>query len=256
MVLYSNPLNAKINMPNDYFRFKQFTIHQDKSAMKVCTDACLFGAWATHTSQLGHSFLDIGTGTGLLSLMAAQKNPNIIIDAVEIDKTAAQQAKDNFESSPWNKRLNVYNLSIQKFASIQTVNLSAKYNIIISNPPFYENNFKGDDEQRNLALHSTELSLEQLLTAVDRLLADDGFFFVLLPYHRTEQFEKLAARQKLFVNEKVFVRQTPKHNYFRTMFLLKKTSTTPGSSEIMIMNSENKYTCQFVALLKEFYLYL
>ena len=241
-------------MPNSYFRFKKFTIHQDKCAMKVCTDACLFGAWVARGSQLAaRSIMDIGAGTGLLSLMYAQKNPGAIIDAVEIDEAASKQAKENFDASPWKDQLNIYNLSIQEFASTAV----KKYDVIFSNPPFYENELESVDEKRNLALHSSDLSFEDLLSAVDQLLADDGSFVVLLPYHRRKVFEELASKKKLFVKEKVLVRQTSEHNYFRCMlYLTGKPAAAVNQTDITIMGSDNKYSGAFVELLKDYYLYL
>ena len=211
-------------MPNNYFQFKQFLIQQDKCAMKVCTDACLFGAclpnllrWKSKNTVA----LDIGTGTGLLALMFAQKNLHAIIDAVEIDEAAAKQAKENFDNSPWKERLNVYNNSIQQFAN----STQKKYEVIICNPPFYENDLKSENQKRNLALHSDALFLEELISVVDLLLTDNGSFFVLLPFHRTKYFEALLLKNKLHVKEKVFIKQTPKHNYFRTMFCVDRNAT-------------------------------
>jgi len=239
-------------MPGGYFRFKQFTIHQDKCAMKVCTDACLFGAWSAHHSPLAtYRLLDIGTGTGLLSLMLAQKIDALKIDAVEIDEAAASQAKENFESSPWKERLNIYNLSIQQFAD----SIKTKYDLIISNPPFYESDLKSVNKKRNLALHSVALKLETLIHIADALLKDDGNFFILLPYHRTENFMQLI-RQKFFIKEKIFVRQTSKHSYFRSFFWLRKQPAATDESRIAIMDEAGKYTDEFIILLKDYYLYL
>jgi tRNA1Val (adenine37-N6)-methyltransferase len=240
-------------MPNNYFRFKQFTVHQEKCAMKICTDACLFGSLLPASSKgrgVEH-VLDIGTGTGLLSLMYAQKNGNAIIDAVEIDEAAAEQAKENFEASWWKERLHVHYGSIQQFA--ETIN--RKYDCIISNPPFYESDLKSEDAKRNLALHSAELKLEELIFIADNLLEDAGSFYVLLPYYRTEVFEKLIEG-KFFIKEKVMVKQTPGHDYFRSMFWLNKQTTATNESEIIIMNDDGKYTTAFVDLLKDYYLYL
>jgi tRNA1Val (adenine37-N6)-methyltransferase len=240
-------------MPNNYFRFKQFTVKQGRCAMKVCTDACLFGSLIPTLSKGKgvKAALDIGAGTGLLSLMYAQRNADAIIDAIEIDDAAAQQAKENFESSPWKERLNVCHTSIQQF--VNTTN--KKYDLIISNPPFYENDLKSDDKQKNLALHSVELKLEELINIADTLLNSNGIFFVLMPYHRTDYFLQ-SVIPKFFIKEKIFVKQTPKHNYFRSMLWLTKEPATITQSEIIIMSEDGKYTREFIALLKDYYLYL
>jgi tRNA1Val (adenine37-N6)-methyltransferase len=222
--------------------------------MKVCTDACLLGASVVqkiHDPQSAiRNVLDIGTGTGLLSLMYAQKNPSAIIDAVEIDEAAMQQAKENFEASPWKERLHVYHIPIQQF------NTSTRYDLIISNPPFFENDLKSKNTKRNLALHSAELSLEELLNAITTFLKEDGIFALLLPYHRTDQFIHLAAPQSFCLIEKISIKQTPRHNYFRSILLFSKRSTIAKQSEIIIQNENEKYTNDFVSLLKDYYLHL
>ena len=236
------------------FQFKQFTIQQEHCAMKVCTDACLFGAWVadkikTENSKI-KSVLDIGAGTGLLSLILAQQT-DAIIDAVEIDEAATTQARQNFDTSPWKERLNVYNSSIQE--SDQQTN--KKYDLIISNPPFFENDLKGDNVKKNIALHSSELSLDELLNAIDKYLKDDGLFAVLLPYHRTAYFEKLAGL-KYFLQEKILVKQTPKHNYFRSMLLFGSARAEIKEAEIIIREEDELYSEAFIALLKDYYLNL
>ncbi len=221
-------------MANDYFQFKQFLVKQDKCAMKVCTDACLFGAWAGEqikNSKLKiKNVLDVGTGTGLLSLMLAQKNSEAFIDAFEIDEAAAEQAKENFEVSAFSERLFIYNDPIKQFA--KTTN--KKYDVIICNPPFYENDLKSENRKRNLALHSDALNLEELVSVIHLLIADEGSFFVLLPFHRTKYFEDLLVKYKLFILEKVLIKQTPKHNYFRTMFLIDRNAISSYQSEIIL----------------------
>lgn len=219
--------------------------------MKVCTDACLFGAWAaSRSSQFkSHSLLDIGTGTGLLSLMLAQQLPDVIIDAVEMDEAASQQAKENFEASPWKERLKVHNTSIQQFASTA----KHQYDIIISNPPFYENDLKSGDAKRNLALHSAELRLEELIKISGELLKDDGKLFILIPYNRTEQLSALI-RDHFSIKETVFVKQTPKHQFFRSMFLLSKDEDSAVTLEMIVMDGDGRYSDGFVRLLKGYYL--
>lgn len=242
-------------MPNNYFRFKQFTVYQDRCAMKVCTDACLFGAWASERIQNSKNkiqkALDVGCGTGLLSLMLAQQLPDILIDAVEIDEAASQQAKENIEASPWRREIEVYSSSIQQFVSTA----KHQYDIIISNPPFYENDLKSNDAKRNLALHSAELRLEELIKISADLLKDDGKLFILIPYNRTEQLSQLI-RDRFSIEEIVFVKQTPKHQFFRSMFLLGKKESSVVTSEMVVMDYDGRYSDGFVGLLGGYYLHL
>ncbi|MES2850640.1 MAG: methyltransferase [Bacteroidota bacterium] len=237
-------------MPNNYFKFKQFTIQQENCAMKVCTDACLFGAWVADQvkTKAATNILDIGTGTGLLSLMLAQRVP-AMIDAVEIDEAAYLQAKENFEQSPWKERLGIFNTNILKF------DVEKKYDCIISNPPFFENDLKSTDKNKNAAKHDTALTLEQLLPTVQKLLKDDGSFAVLIPYHRVEECILLAEKFGLQLSKKVLVKQTPKHEYFRGILIFSCTKKNMLTEEITIKNESNIYTERFSELLKDYYLY-
>ncbi|MDE3234806.1 MAG: methyltransferase [Bacteroidota bacterium] len=239
-------------MANTFFRFKQFTIQQDACAMKVSTDACLFGAWtAEYFPSNAQHVLDIGTGTGLLSLMNAQKNKSSTFHAIEIDKPAAMQAATNFEQSPWKNNFKIYHNSIQAFAE-QNIQ---PYDVIISNPPFFQNDLKSNNEKRNLALHSEALSLEELLTIASKLLKDNGVFFLLMPFHRNTETKLIGRQVGLHVEEEIHVKQTPTHTFFRTMFRFTKTTATTKTSEIVIQHN-NTYTTDFIELLKDYYLYL
>src|ERR1051326_3322056 len=131
-----------------------------------------------------------------------------------------------------------------------------QYDLIISNPPFYENDLKSDDTKRNLALHSSELSLEESSDVVFKLLKEEGTFAVLLPYHRTQEFINLARERSLHLSKKFLIRQTPKHDYFRSILWFTKKQISPEESEIVIQEENGKYTDKFIALLKDYYLYL
>ena len=238
-------------MSNTYFRFKQFTVQQDRCAMKVCTDACLFGAWVGRKMTEGRGKmtdgrgLDIGAGTGLLSLMLAQQTV-LQMDAIELDKEAAEQALENFEASPWKERL----LLIEGDARL--VHLGRKYDLIISNPPFFNNDLKSDDAQRNLALHSRELSFSELMAVIKQHLAPGGKFAVLLPFHRKDAFEKIALREGFAPEEIVLVKQTPVHAYFRVMYLFSTIPVSTNQSVITILEGE-QYSAVFTGLLKDYY---
>jgi len=220
--------------------------------MKVCTDACLFGAWVTEKVRSEkyevQTVMDIGTGTGLLSLMLAQKK-TAIIDAIELDEQAAEQASENFESTPWKERLQV----IQ--ADARVVHLGRKYELIISNPPFFENDLKSGDAQRNLALHSKELNFQELILVIKKYLAEVGKFAVLLPYNRKNEFEKLALGSGFYLQEEVSVKQTPLHAFFRAMLLF-GTVEVAVTVNTLIIRDEDAYTAEFTDLLKDYYLKL
>ncbi len=239
-------------MSNTYFQFKQFTIHQEHCAMKVCTDACLFGAWVAdlvYRGQVtGKRVLDIGVGTGLLSLMVAQKIGGEI-DGVEIDEAAAEQAAANFEESPWSDRFSLLKIDARNIES------GKLYDFIISNPPFFENDLESPDDKRNLALHSSALSFSELIGVIKKHLADNGNFGVLLPYHRKETFVKSALATGFYLNEEVNVKQTTRHPYFRSMLLFGGSDRGTIKSEIIIRDGEN-YSIPFRRLLKDYYLKL
>ncbi len=238
-------------MPNHYFDFKQFRVNQEHCAMKVCTDACLFGAWAAKTVNdceiAPKSILDIGAGTGLLSLMLAQ-TCSAQIDAVEIEAAAATEAAANCKASPWKDQINVIHHQVQALANNQKL-----YDLIISNPPFYEQDLKSPDTNKNLALHSQALTLKELLVSANQLLAEKGYFAVLLPFERKAIFVALAEKEGLYVQKSTDVQQTEKHAYFRTMLLLSRTETAVKTDK-MIIKINNAYSAEFRALLTPFYL--
>ncbi|MEO6637284.1 MAG: methyltransferase [Ginsengibacter sp.] len=238
-------------MPNNYFQFKQFRINQDKCSMKVCTDSCVFGAWVAEKvrSKSPNKILDIGTGTGLLSLMVVQKK-SLAIDAIDIDENAATQAKENFEASPWNKNLTAFCENILSWKT------DSKYDCIISNPPFFENDLLPEKEGNKNSKHANSLTLYDLIAAANVMLEDDGFFCVLLPYARAEYFEKEASKHSLFVNERLDIKQSTLHGFFRTILLLERKQSPVKQNELAIKNEINEYTPEFITLMKDYYLYL
>lgn len=240
-------------MPNDYFSFKQFTIQQEKCAMKVCTDACILGAWTA--GKLQHfpsiqTILDIGCGTGLLSLMLAQKT-SAHIDAVEIDADAANQAKENVDQSPWKERINVIHNSIQDFTPETT------YDLIISNPPFFEDDLRSPDKSKNDSKHDTSLKLDELVDCIKKNLSNNGIAAVLIPFHRTDHLAILIKERGLHIIESLFIKQTPSHHYFRSIILFSEKSALPIEiNELTIHDADRNYTEAFSSLLKDYYLKL
>lgn len=220
--------------------------------MKVCTDACIFGAWVSNTIAgrfKAGNCLDIGTGTGLLSLMVAQKS-TLHIDAIEIEENAYMQASENFSRSPWNDRVQLFHGDINDFPVIK------KYDLIISNPPFYENDLRSKNRNINIARHDENLTLNQLVAAVNLLINENGYFAVLLPYHRHDEFEALASQNQLFLNEKLLIRQTPGHDFFRGILIFSRSKSRIVKIELCIRNKEGSYTPECASILTDYYLFM
>jgi tRNA1Val (adenine37-N6)-methyltransferase len=238
-------------MPNPYFRFKQFTIYQDRCAMKVCTDACILGAWFADKAPAWSSVLDIGSGTGLLMLMLAQKHKGDI-RGIELDLEAFRQLQDNIGQSPWRQMLRVFP------GDARTFSFPEKFDFIITNPPFYEGDLPASTTADNLARHSKELTLAELLGVIDANLTPRGSFGILLPYHRSAWFEEQARTAYGFsLREKLLVRQTPRHDFFRSiLYFSRHRENFAPTAELTIQNSEGVYSDDFTELMRDYYLYL
>jgi tRNA1Val (adenine37-N6)-methyltransferase len=239
-------------MANDYFRFKKFTVNQADCAMKVCTDSCLFGAYIEPGSAA--KILDIGTGTGLLALMMAQKTAgNAAITAVELDPGAAEQARGNVAASDWSSSIKVVEQSIQEHAATAT----DKFDLIISNPPFFSKQLKRATKAQNMAMHSDALSLEELVGCVSMLLGPEGKFAVLLPPEEADVIRELASAEGLLLQRRCKIFAIEEGRHLRTVTVFGFASNfQPEERAITIKSKEGNYTEDFVALLKDFYLHL
>ena len=236
-------------MGNSFFRFKQFTIHQDKCSMKVTTDGCLFGAWANSKIVSGETLLDIGAGTGLLSLMLSQHR-SIKIDAIEIENSCYEQLCHNIQDSPFSSTINAINGDIKDWET------EIRYQHIISNPPFYEKQLRSDQRGVNLARHAEGLTLHALFSHAKRLLSSQGFFYVLMPFYRKAECLDMASQFQLFPVSIADVKQSPFHDAFRVMI---QFSTNSGNSEIetiIIKKNASEYSDAFKLLLAQYYLNL
>lgn len=236
-------------MSNSYFQFKQFRVEQDKCAMKVSTDACIQGAW-TPIDDSVKKILDIGTGTGLLSLMLAQRNVSVIIDAIEIDEQAATQAKENIAASPWQDRINV----IQ--ADATTYTFSNKYDLVICNPPFFQNSLLGPNEGRNIARHTLSLSYEDMFTIFEKCLNTDGRASIMLPYTEHKQWEALLKSRGWYIIHRLLIQAKENTNAIRVISICSRINS-PSKDEILaVRKNTTEYTDEFNRLLAPFYLHL
>ncbi|MGB0879507.1 MAG: tRNA1(Val) (adenine(37)-N6)-methyltransferase [Polaribacter sp.] len=234
------------------FQFKKFVIHQDKTAMKVGTDAVLLGAW-TSVNNLSNSILDIGSGTGIVSLMMAQRTDATTIDAVEVDKNSYEQTVENFEQSDWADRLYCYHTTFQEFAD-EIFEEKETYDVIISNPPFYTDDFKTENEARNKARFTSSLAFKELITGVVKILSKEGKFTVIIPFKEEEIFIALAKNNFLFLNKICRVQGNPSSEIKRSLLEFSFQQKQIIEENLTIETTRHQYTEAYIALTKDFYL--
>ena len=236
-------------MSSKPFKFKQFTVNQDKCAMKIGTDAVLLGAW-TNIENNPFSVLDIGSGTGVISLIMAQRCYAELIDALEIDSNAYEQCVENFENSQWSDRLFCYHASLQEF----TEEIDDKYDLIVSNPPFYQDNYISENKQRVLARFEDSMPFEHLIVSVSKLLSNIGSFSVIIPFKEEKHFIDLASKASLFPNRILHVKGNPSTKIVRSLIEFSFVKSEIKAEELIIETSRHQYTQDYINLTKDFYL--
>lgn len=226
------------------FRFKQFTVKQAINAQKVGTDSMLLGAWVTGNFE---RILDIGTGTGILALMMAQKNPTADITAIEPDLASLNEAKDNFNASTYSDRMLAIHAPLQTFGSME------KFDLIISNPPYFENAYLSDDLERNRARHTDQLPVYELYEYAAELLADNGEFYVVVPYDEESNHLSRAGHEDLYVKKLLRTRR-PDGKYKRSLICFSfEENDTISPETLLVKSADNKYSTAYIELTKDFY---
>lgn len=232
------------------FQFKQFAVEQDRCAMKIGTDGVLLGAWTPITNN-PFSILDIGAGTGIIALMLAQRSNAEQIDALEIDEDAYEQATDNFENSPWSDRLFCYHAGLDEFVEEP----EDEYDLIVSNPPFYTEDYKTENEQRDLARFADAMPFDELIEAADLLLSENGIFSVIIPFKEEENFIALANEYELHPLKITHVKGKPTTEIKRSLLAFSRKETIDYTvDELIIETARHIYTPEYIALTKDFYL--
>jgi tRNA1Val (adenine37-N6)-methyltransferase len=234
-------------MSDSTFRFKQFTVHQDKCAMKVGTDAVLLGSWIH--PRLSRFILDIGTGTGLLALMLAQKS-FAGIDAIDIDEGAFFQATENIRTSPWFDRIYVYHQSFQDFIN----GADKQYDLIVTNPPYFHHASKPSIESRLNARHDDQLTFLELVNGVKKTLSPEGKFYLILPFKEGMEFMDIAQAKGLFCHQLVRVKTKADKQKKRLMMEYSKEFAIPVEDEIIIHNEDCSFTEDYLNLTKDYYI--
>ncbi len=233
------------------FHFKQFSVNQDQCAMKIGTDGVLLGAWCPINNN-PYSILDIGTGTGVVALMLAQRSSAQQIDALEIDEQAFEQATENFENSRWNDRLFCFHAGLDEFVAEP----EEEYDLIVSNPPFYKNDYKTSNEQRDLARFQDALPFEDLIEAADLLLSENGILAIIIPYSEEDHFITLANDFELFSFKITRVQGTPTTDVKRSLMAFSRKKSECIIDNLVIETQRHCYTEAYTTLTKDFYMKL
>ena len=226
------------------FKFKKFSIIQEKSAMKVGTDGVLLGCWVS--CEKANNILDIGCGTGLITLMIAQRILIGNVTGIEIDKIASQEAQLNIRNSDWKERIEIKHTSLQEFTS------QLKFDLIVSNPPFFPQN--KSQQSRDIARHTNSLSFEELIDNAANLLAEKGIFSVIITKDSEEYFCKIAATHKLYCNRVCYIKGNEASEVKRVMLEFSFLKVDPILKYLTIETARHKYTSEYIQLCKDFYL--
>jgi tRNA1Val (adenine37-N6)-methyltransferase len=239
------------NLNKHLFAFKEFSLSDNKCAMKIGTDGVLLGGFAANF--FAGRVLDIGTGCGLIALMIAQKN-RALIHAVEIDKEAADQARENFSNSLWQNRLKVFHVALQEFVPPN----NARYDLIVSNPPFFRNSLKNPDYSRSLARHNDLLSYSDLFVYSSPLLSPAGRIIIIVPYDQEEEVCRIAATQNIFLQNKLIIKPSltkpPKRVILEFTF---QKNNSPNQKNFIIESGErHQFTDDYIGLLKDYHPFL
>jgi ribosomal protein L11 methyltransferase (prmA) len=229
------------------FHFKEFSIIQEVSSMKVGTDSVILGAWTPAYEP--QRILDIGAGTGILSLMMAQRFPQALIHSIEIDPETAEECKQNITLSPWKERISVFQMDIRNFSA------SNSYDLILSNPPFFSEDTHSPNQKRSLARASHSLPFAQLLNCVNKFLSPQGNFSVVIPYKEETSFLQEATYYSLYPLQKLYLKGTPSSPIKRSFLLLSHQQVTQILIKLLIVEKErHQYTEEYQELTKNFYL--
>ena len=226
------------------FKFKKFSIIQEKSAMKVGTDGVLLGCWIS--CEKANNILDIGCGTGLITLMLGQRSLNSNVIGIEIDKIASQEAQLNSSNSDWEERIEIKHTSLQQFTP------QLNFDLIVSNPPFFPQN--KSQQSRDIARHANTLSFEELIGNAAKLLAEKGIFSVVIPKNSEEYFCKIAAVHNLYCNRVCYIKGNETSQVKRVMMEFSFINTIVLTEHLTIETSRHNYTSKYIQLCKGFYL--
>ena len=233
---------------NAHFHFKQFSVAHDKSTHKIGTDGVLLGAWVD-VKNAGQ-ILDVGTGTGVIALMLAQRSSDhTAIDAVEIEKEDADQAMENVQHSPWPQKIKVHHTSLQEFSQG-----NKKYDLIVSNPPYFINSWLPPEKKRSQARHTHELSFDDLLQCSERLLNEHGRLAVILPYQEAIQFIALAKQHRLFPARQLSFRSRQHKPVERLVLEFTRHNVKPAEEELILHGETNEWSDDYCRLTRGFYL--
>ncbi|MGI9552624.1 MAG: tRNA1(Val) (adenine(37)-N6)-methyltransferase [Aurantibacter sp.] len=231
------------------FRFKQFTVEQDRCAMKIGTDAVLLGAW-TSLERNPDSILDIGAGTGIIALMLAQRSIAKTVDAIEINEDAYEQCVENFEVSDWADRLFCYHTGLDEFVQ----EIEEKYDLIVANPPFYLEEVSSGNTSRDNARQNSSLPFDELLEGVSILLSIDGLFSTIIPFKEEESFIALASQSGLFPKRTTRVKGNPSSETKRSLLEFSLQKKVCEIDELVIEIERHQYTAEYIELTEDFYL--